>query len=91
MVKQIVMYIDIVEAVTGKPWDSDYWKVDAEMFNKIRLKVNGTYGDKTRLECKTRADIPEKLTGIVKILGTERLAISAALFTISCHITYANN
>ena len=68
MVKQIVMYIDIVEAVTGKPWDSDYWKVDAEMFNKIRLKVNGTYGDETRLEGKTRADIPKNRQALLRFL-----------------------
>ena len=67
-VKQIVMYIDIVESVTGKPWDSDDWEVDADMFYEIALKANGTYGDETRLEGKTRADIPKNRQALLRFL-----------------------
>ena len=58
-VKQIVDYIDIVESATGKDFDSDDWSVDSKMFHRnIMEHVNGTSGDETLLNGKTRADIP---------------------------------
>lgn len=58
-VKQIVDFIDIIESTTGKDYDSNDWSIDAHMFHRdVMSKVNGTYGDETILEGKTRADIP---------------------------------
>ena len=58
-VKQIVDYIDIVESATGKDFDSDDWSVDSKMFHRnIMEHVNGTSGDETLFNGKTRADIP---------------------------------
>ena len=57
-----------VESVTGKPWDSDDWDVSMEQWDIICQKVNGTYGDETRLEGKTRADIPENRQALLRFL-----------------------
>lgn len=58
-VKQITDYIDIVESTTGKDFDGNDWSLDAQMFHKdIMAKLNGTYGDETILEGKTRTDVP---------------------------------
>lgn len=65
---QIKMYKQIVESVIGKPWNSDDWEVTIEQFKEIGEKVNGTYGDETRLEGKTRADIPENRQALLKFL-----------------------
>ncbi len=65
---QIEMYKQIVESVTGKPWDSDDWEVTAQQFFEIGEKLNGTYGDDTRLEGKTRTDIPENRQALLKFL-----------------------
>lgn len=65
---QVQMYKDIVESVTGQPWDSEGWEVTWEQFLEIGQKVNGTYGDETRLEGKTRADIPENRQALLRFL-----------------------
>ena len=65
---QVEKYKEIVESVTGKPWDSDSWEVSGEQWMEIGEKVNGTYGDETRLEGKTRADIPANRQALLKFL-----------------------
>ena len=65
---QVEKYKEIVESVTGKPWDSDGWEVSTEEWYIICNKVNGTYGDETRLEGKTRADIPANRQALLKFL-----------------------
>ena len=58
-VQQIVDYIDIVESSTGQDFDSNDWTIDSQtFFEEIMPKINGTYGDDTILEGKTRLDIP---------------------------------
>lgn len=60
-VQQIVDYIDIVESVTGKDFDSDDWSVNIKQFYEIAERINGTYGDEKVLDGKTKADIlPER-------------------------------
>ena len=60
-VQQIVDYINIVETVTGKSFDSDDWSINAEQFEEIVKRVNGTWGDETILDGKTKEDIlPER-------------------------------
>ncbi len=60
-VQQIVDYINIVETVTGKPFDSDNWSINSAQFNEIAQRVNGTWGDETILDGKTKEDIlPER-------------------------------
>lgn len=58
-VAQMVQFIDIVESVTGKSWDDDDWEITSQQFYQIAELVNGTAGDDTRLNGKTRDDIPE--------------------------------
>ena len=58
-VAQMVQFIDIVESVTGKSWDDDNWEITSQQFYQIAELVNGTAGDDTRLNGKTRDDIPE--------------------------------
>ena len=65
---QVQKYKEIVESVTGKPWDSDDWEVSSEQWCIIAEKVNGTYGDGTRLEGKTRADVPENRQALLRFL-----------------------
>lgn len=65
---QVQKYKEIVESVTGKPWDSDNWEVDCKQWYEIGKKVNGTCGDETRLEGKTRADIPENRQALLRFL-----------------------
>lgn len=65
---QVQMYKDIVESVTGQNWDSDGREVTIEQWNEICAKLNGTYGDDTRLESKTRNDIPENRQDLLKFL-----------------------
>lgn len=68
-VAQIVQYIDIVESVIGEgKFDSNDWSIDSQQFQIIGEKVNGTYGDDTRLEGKTRADIPENRQDLLRFL-----------------------
>ncbi|MBR1775915.1 hypothetical protein IJ750_02425 [bacterium] len=67
-VGQIVQYIDIVESVTGKPWDSDDWKINNVDFIKIRLMVNDTLHDEELLHGKTRADVPENRKALLQFL-----------------------
>ena len=60
-VQQIVDYIDIVETVTGKSFDGDDWSINAEQFDEISERINGTLGDETILDGKTKADVlPER-------------------------------
>ncbi len=66
--EQEEMYKEIVESVTGKPWDSDGWEVSEKEWGIISEKINGTYGDDTRLEGKTRADIPENRQALLRFL-----------------------
>ena len=66
--KQVEMYKEIVESVTGKPWDSNGWEVSIEEWYIIGEKINGTYGDDTRLEGKTRADIPQNRQALLRFL-----------------------
>ena len=66
--KQVEMYKEIVESVTGKPWDSSGWEVSIEEWYIIGEKINGTYGDDTRLEGKTRADIPQNRQALLRFL-----------------------
>lgn len=65
---QVQMYKDIVESVTGQSWDSDGWEVTTNQWDEICKKLNGTYGDDTRLEGKTRADIPENRQDLLRFL-----------------------
>jgi len=75
-VKQIVDYIDIIESATGKDYDSDDWSVDVYMFhNDIMQKLNGTEGDETILDGKTRADIPPERQELLKYLETHGLLL----------------
>ena len=66
--EQVQQYKEIVTSVTGKPWDSDDWEVTSEQWIIIGEKVNGTYGDETRLEGKTRADVPENRQALLRFL-----------------------
>lgn len=66
--KQVEMYKQIVVSTTGITWDSDDWEVNQEQWNEICEKINGTYGDDTRLEGKTRADIPENRQALLRFL-----------------------
>ena len=66
--EQVEMYKEIVESVTGKPWDGDGWEVSEKEWGIISEKINGTYGDDTRLEGKTRADIPENRQALLRFL-----------------------
>lgn len=66
--EQVQKYKEIVESVTGKPWDSDDWGVTIEQWYEIGEKVNDTYGDETRLEGKTRADVPENRQALLRFL-----------------------
>ena len=66
--KQVEMYKQIVESTTGESWDSDNWEVSQEQWSEICEKINGTYGDDTRLNGKTRADIPENRQALLRFL-----------------------
>ena len=56
---KILDYIDIIERSTGKNFDGNDWSVDTQtFFSKILPELNGTAGDETLLEGKTRADVP---------------------------------
>lgn len=66
--EQVEKYKEIVESVTEKPWDSDGWEVSIEQWGEICEKINGTYGDETRLEGKTRADIPSNRQALLRFL-----------------------
>ena len=67
-VEQMVQYIDIVESVTGKPWDSDGWEISSQEFYHICTLVNGTADDEARLNGKTRDDIPKNRQALLKFL-----------------------
>ncbi len=66
--EQVEKYKEIVESVTGKPWDSNDWEVTEKQWDEICEKVNGTYGDETRLEGKTRADVPQNRQALLRFL-----------------------
>ena len=51
-----------------KPWDSNGWEVSEKEWGIISEKINGTYGDETRLEGKTRADIPSNRQALLRFL-----------------------
>lgn len=68
-VQQIVDYIDIVEQQIGVGnFDKEDWTVDAEQYTQITRGINGTIGDESRLEGKTRADVPENRQALLKFL-----------------------
>ena len=68
-IQQIVDYIDIVEQQIGiGNFDKEDWSVDAEQYNQISSAINGTAGDESRLEGKTRADVPENRQALLKFL-----------------------
>ena len=68
-VQQIVDYIDIVEQQIGVGnFDKEDWSVDADQYTQITLGINGTVGDESRLEGKTRADVPENRQALLKFL-----------------------
>ena len=68
-VKQIVDYIDIVEKQIGVGnFDKEDWSVSAEQYNKIVIDINGTTDDETRLQGKTRADVPENRQALLRFL-----------------------
>lgn len=68
-VQQIVDYIDIVEQQIGVGnFDQEDWSVDAEQYMQITSAINGTAGDESRLEGKTRADVPENRQALLKFL-----------------------
>ena len=68
-VQQIVDYIDIVEQQIGVGnFDKDDWSVDSEQYMQISSAINGTAGDESRLEGKTRADVPENRQALLKFL-----------------------
>ena len=65
----IVDYIDIVEQQIGVGnFDKDDWSVDSEQYMQITFAINGTAGDESRLEGKTRADVPENRQALLKFL-----------------------
>lgn len=68
-VQQIVDYIDIVEQQIGVGnFDKDDWAVDRTQYDQITLGINDTAGDESRLEGKTRADVPENRQALLKFL-----------------------
>ena len=68
-VQQIVDYIDIVEQQIGVGnFDKEDWSVDSEQYMQISSAINGTADDESRLEGKTRADIPENRQALLKFL-----------------------
>ena len=68
-VQQIVDYIDIVEQQIGVGnFDKEDWSVDSEQYMQISSAINGTAGDESRLEGKTRADVPENRQALLKFL-----------------------
>ena len=68
-VQQIVDYIDIVEQQIGVGnFDKDDWSVDSEQYMQISSAINGTAGDESRLEGKTRADVPKNRQALLKFL-----------------------
>ena len=74
-VRQIVEYIDIVEAVTGKDFDSSDWEISAEQFMEINERVNGTYGDETVLDGKSKADVLPERKALYKNLKKNNLLL----------------
>lgn len=68
-VQQIVDYIDIVEQQIGVGnFDKEDWSVDSEQYMQISSAINGTAGDESRLEGKTRADVPKNRQALLKFL-----------------------
>lgn len=68
-VQQIVDYIDIVEQQIGiGNFDKEDWSVDSEQYMQISSAINGTAGDESRLEGKTRADVPKNRQALLKFL-----------------------
>ena len=68
-VQQIVDYIDIVEQQIGiGNFDKADWTVDTTQHAQITLGINGTVGDESLLEGKTRTDVPENRQALLKFL-----------------------
>ena len=68
-VQQIVDYIDIVEQQIGVGnFDKEDWSVDSEQYMQISSAINGTADDESRLEGKTRADVPQNRQALLKFL-----------------------
>lgn len=74
-VRQIVEYIDIVESVTGKDFDSDDWSIDIHQFHEILEKINGTYNEENDLAGKTRKDIPADRQNLLRYLEEHNLLL----------------
>ena len=74
-VRQIVEYIDIIESVTGKDFDSEDWNLNQSDFMQVMEKMNGTYGDDKILQGKTRADIPADRQELLKYLEEHNLLL----------------
>lgn len=68
-VQQIVDYIDIVEQQIGVGnFDKKDWSVSAKQYDQITQDINGTTDDETKLQGKTRADVPENRQALLKFL-----------------------
>ena len=67
-VAQMVQFIDIVESVTGHSWDDENWEVTVDQFFQIGRLVNDTEGDETRLNGKTRDDVPQNRQKLLHFL-----------------------
>ena len=67
-VAQMVQFIDIVESVTGHSWDDENWEVTVDQFFQIGRLVNDTEGDETRLNGKTREDVPQNRQKLLHFL-----------------------
>ena len=67
-VAQMVQFIDIVESVTGHSWDDENWEITSDQFYQIGRLVNDTEGDETRLDGKTREDVPQNRQKLLHFL-----------------------
>lgn len=67
-VAQMVQFIDIVESVTGHSWDDENWEITSDQFYQIGRLVNDTEGDETRLDSKTREDVPQNRQKLLHFL-----------------------
>ena len=74
-VRQIVEYIDIVEKVIGKNFDSDDWEINGEQMQEILEHVNGNIGEENLLNGKTRADVPPEKQALLKYLEENNLLL----------------
>lgn len=66
--KQVETYKEMVESITGQPWDSEGWEITREQFLQLMLLINGTSKDNELLNGKTRSDIPENRQALLRFL-----------------------